>query len=181
VLECGRRFRDEDFAETTWDLRNYLWAPALGLRGILRLSPFKDVFVASGSGVGGGSVVYANTLYRAAPEFFANPQWAALDDWATTLQPHYDTATRMLGVQQVPFESDGQKLLQEVGKAFGAEKTFTRTPCAVFFASPRRCRTPTGGEGWRAPVARGAVCMVGCRVGARTRWSEPCGSRRSAA
>ena len=114
VLECGRRFRDEDYAKSTWDVRNFLWAPALGLRGILRMTPFKDVFIASGSAVGGGSVVYANTLYRAAPEFFANPQWAALDDWASTLRPHYDTVTRMLGVQQVPFESDGQKLLREV-------------------------------------------------------------------
>ena len=107
VLEAGRRFRDEDYAKTTWDLRNFLWAPALGLRGIFRLTPFKDVFIASGTAVGGGSVVYANTLYRAAPAFFANPQWAALGDWAATLKPHYDTASRMLGVQQVPFESDG--------------------------------------------------------------------------
>ena len=72
VLEAGRRFADEEFAESTWQLSRYLWAPIVGLRGILRLTPFKDIFIASGAGVGGGSVVYANTHYRAKPEFFKN-------------------------------------------------------------------------------------------------------------
>lgn len=170
IMECGRRFRDQDYAKTTWDLRNFYWAPYLGLRGILRMTPFKDVFIASGSAVGGGSVVYANTLYRAAPAFFANPQWAALDDWASTLKPHYDTATRMLGIQQVPFESDGQKLLREVGKAFNAEHTFTRTPCGVFFGEPATTVADPyfGGSGpERTGCTRCGACMVGCRVGAK--------------
>ncbi|MET0917473.1 MAG: NAD(P)-binding protein, partial [Burkholderiales bacterium] len=85
VLERGRRYRDEDFAKSSWNLRRYIWAPILGLRGVFRLTPFKDVFIASGSGVGGGSLVYANTLYRAAPEFFTHPQWAGLEDWAAAL------------------------------------------------------------------------------------------------
>jgi cholesterol oxidase len=169
VLEAGRRFRDEDHAKTTWDLRNFLWAPALGLRGIFRLTPFKDVFIASGTAVGGGSVVYANTLYRAAPSFFVNPQWAALGDWAATLKPHYDTASRMLGVQQVPFESDSQKLLLQLGQAFGVADTFTRTPCGVFFGEPE-VTVPDpyfGGEGpARTGCNRCGACMVGCRVGA---------------
>ena len=95
IVERGRRYRDEDFAESSWNLKRFLWAPALGLRGIFRMSVFKDVFIASGSAVGGGSVVYACTLYRAAPEFFVNPQWAGLEDWAAALKPHYDTAERM--------------------------------------------------------------------------------------
>jgi cholesterol oxidase len=170
VLECGRRFRDEDYAKSTWNLRRFLWAPALGLRGILRMTPFKDVFIVSGSAVGGGSTVYANTLYRAAPEFFANPQWAALDDWANTLSPHYDAATRMLGVQQVPFDSDNQKLLREVGKAFGVEHTFTRTPCGVFFGeSGKTVPDPyfDGSGPSRTGCTRCGACMVGCRVGAK--------------
>jgi choline dehydrogenase-like flavoprotein len=126
VLEAGRRYRDQDFAKTTWDLKRFLWAPAVGLRGIFRLTPFKDVFIASGAAVGGGSVVYANTLYRASPEFFTNPQWRALKDWSSTLAPHYDTAERMLGVKEVPRDSDGQRLLREVGRHFGVEDTFRR-------------------------------------------------------
>ena len=74
VLECGRRFEDEDFASSAWRMRRYFWMPRLGLRGIFRLTVFKDVFIASGNGVGGGSLGYANTLYRARPAFFDDPQ-----------------------------------------------------------------------------------------------------------
>jgi cholesterol oxidase len=170
VLEAGRRFRDEDFARTTWDARNFNWLPALGLRGILRLTPFKDVLIASGVGVGGGSLVYANTLYRAAPAFYTNAQWAGLEDWAAVLKPHYDTAEHMLGVQQVPRGSKGQDLLKEVGRHFGVEDSFTRTPCGVFFGKPGEPSPDPyfGGEG---PERTGCIfcgeCMQGCRVGAK--------------
>ena len=170
VLESGRRYRDEDYAASAWQLRRFLWAPVLGLRGVLRISPFKDILIGSGAGVGGGSLVYANTLYRAAPAFFTNPQWAGLEDWAAVLAPHYDTAERMLGVRQVPFDSDNQRLLKELGAAFGAEHTFTRTPCGVFFGEPGR-QVPDpyfGGEGpERTGCKRCGACMVGCRVGAK--------------
>jgi cholesterol oxidase len=170
VLERGRRFRDQDFAATTWNLRDWLWAPALGLRGIFRLTPFKDIFIASGAGVGGGSLVYANTLYRAAPRFFEHPQWHGLADWATELAPHYAIAEKMLGVRQVPFESDGQRLLQEVGAAFGVSDTYRPTPCGVFFGEPGQ-EVPDpyfGGEGpARTGCTRCGACMVGCRVGAK--------------
>jgi cholesterol oxidase len=170
VLEAGRRYRDEDYAKTTWDLKRWLWAPALGLRGIFRMTPFKDVFIASGAGVGGGSIVYANTLYRASPEFFVNPQWVELGDWAAALAPHYDTAEKMLGVQMVPHDSDGQQLLRDVGKHFGAEETFHRTPVGVFFGKPGTTVPDPyfGGEGPdRSGCTRCGACMVGCREGAK--------------
>jgi cholesterol oxidase len=170
VLEAGRRFRDEDFAKSTWDARRFLWAPSLGLKGILRLTPFKDIFIASGAAVGGGSIVYANTLYRAKPAFFVNPQWEGLADWADALQPHYDTAERMLGVNVVPRESDGQKLLAEMGAAFGVADTFRRTPVGVYFGKPG-VDTPDPFFGGEGPVRRGCTfcgaCMVGCREGAK--------------
>ena len=53
VIETGRRFEDKDFAKTAWNLRRYFWLPKFGLRGILRLSMFKDLNVVSGCGVGG--------------------------------------------------------------------------------------------------------------------------------
>jgi len=170
VLEAGRRFRDEDFAQSTWDVRRFLWAPAFGMKGILRLTPFKDIFIASGAAVGGGSIVYANTLYRAKPAFFSNPQWQGLEDWSQVLGSHYDTAERMLGVNVVPRESDGQRLLARMGEAFGVAESFRRTPVGVYFGKPG---SPTpdpyfGGEG---PERRGCTfcgaCMVGCREGAK--------------
>jgi len=170
VLEAGRRFRDEDFAKTTWDAKNFNWIPALGMLGILRLTPFKDIFIASGAGVGGGSLVYANTLYRAAPEFYRNPQWADMADWESALKPHYDTAEYMLGVQTVPRGSVGQDLLKEVGRHFGVEDTFRRTPCGVFFGKAGEVVPDPyfGGEG---PERTGCIfcgeCMQGCSVGAK--------------
>jgi cholesterol oxidase len=170
VLECGRRYRDEDYAATTWDLRRFLWAPALGLHGIMRLTAFKDIFIASGSAVGGGSAVYACTLYRANPQFFRNPQWADLYDWAQKLRPHYDTAERMLGVSKVSFESAGQKLAKEVATHFGVADTFTPTPVGIYFGEPGKTVPDPyfGGAGpARAGCTRCGACVVGCRVGAK--------------
>jgi cholesterol oxidase len=170
VLEAGRRFNDEDFAKTTWDSKNFNWLPKLKQLGILSLEPFKDVFIARGMGVGGGSLVYANTLYRAAPRFYANPQWADLEDWESLLAPHYDIAEKMLGVKTVPKGSVGQELLKEVGCHFGAEDTFRRTPCGVFFGPEGETVSDPyfGGEG---PDRTGCIfcgeCMQGCRIGAK--------------
>jgi cholesterol oxidase len=170
VLESGRRFEDRDFAASTWNLRRYMWMPFLGLRGILRLTPFKDTFIGSGAGVGGGSLVYANTLYRASPPFFENPQWSDLADWDAELGPHYDTAERMLGVNVVPFESPGDSLLQDIAEHFGTGDTFRRTPVGVFFGEPDVTIADPyfGGEGpERTGCTRCGACMVGCRVGAK--------------
>lgn len=170
VLETGRRWHDIDFVRSGWNLRRMFWAPRLGLVGPLRVSMFKDIFIASGAGVGGGSLVYANTLYRAKPEFFAHPQWSGLGDWQHALDPHYATAERMLGVRTVPWDSDGQQLLRRMGEAFGVAHSFTRTPCAVYFG-PAGVRTPDpyfGGSGpERTGCTRCGHCTSGCAVGAK--------------
>lgn len=170
VLEAGRRWRDEEFNRTGWNLRRMFWAPALGLVGPTRISIFKDIFIASGAGVGGGSLVYANTLYRAKPSFFAHPQWAGLNDWGALLQPHYAQAERMLGVQTVPWDSDGQQLLRKVATHFSVQDSFTRTPCGVFFGEPGVSVADPYFDG-TGPARTGCVrcgsCTMGCDVGAK--------------
>jgi cholesterol oxidase len=170
VLECGRRFRDEDFPKSTWDVRRYFWAPRLGLRGIFRLSPFKDVSVVSGSGVGGGSLGYANTLYVPPAPFFQDPQWADLEDWEQTLAPHYEEAQRMLGVVVHEHDDPADQLLREYGEEIGVGDTYRKTPVGVYLDNPGETVPDPffGGEG---PERTGCMqcgrCMVGCPHGAK--------------
>jgi cholesterol oxidase len=171
VLECGSRFEDADFADSTLrHPRRYFWAPRLGMRGVLRMTFFKDVFVVSGSGVGGGSLGYANTLYRARPAFFEDPQWGDLADWESELSVHYDTAERMLGVTEYEGIGPADKLLQEYGEEIGVGGTFTNTRVGVFFGEPGEDVPDPyfGGEGpARTGCMRCGSCMVGCRHGAK--------------
>ncbi|MGZ6679468.1 MAG: FAD-dependent oxidoreductase [Solirubrobacteraceae bacterium] len=171
VLECGWRYRDEDFAETTWELARYYWMPKLGLKGIFRLTIFKDSFVASGCGVGGGSLGYANTLYRARPAFFGDRQWAELGDWEAELGPHSDEAERMLGVTTYDEESEADLLLKEYAEARGFGDTYAHTRVGVVLGDEpgRTVADPYfGGEGpERATCIRCGSCMVGCRHNAK--------------
>jgi cholesterol oxidase len=170
VLECGKRFRDEDFPKSTWDLRRYFWAPRIGLKGIFRLTQFRDVAVVSGCGVGGGSLGYANTLYVPPSEFFQDPQWSDLEDWEKTLAPHYAEAQRMLGVVQVEQDDPADQLLRELGEYLGVGDTYQKTPVGVYQENPGKTVPDPffGGEG---PDRTGCLqcgrCMVGCPHGAK--------------
>jgi cholesterol oxidase len=170
VLECGKRFRDEDFPKSTWDLRRYFWAPRLGLKGIFRLTQFRDVAVVSGCGVGGGSLGYANTLYVPGTEFFQDPQWSDLEDWERTLAPHYAEAQRMLGVAEVEQDDPADQLLRELGEHLGVGETYRKTPVGVYQENPGETVPDPyfGGEG---PDRTGCLqcgrCMVGCPHGAK--------------
>src|SRR5687767_4959017 len=171
VIESGRRFADDELPTSTWNLRRYFFAPRLGMRGILRLSVFKDVTIASGAGVGGGSLGYANTLYRAPRPFYDDPQWAGLEpDWGAALAPFYDEAERMLGVTDVIADDPADQMLREYGREIGADRTYAKTRVGVYFGEPGvTVEDPFfGGEG---PARTGCTacgrCMVGCPVGAK--------------
>ncbi|HEV3283709.1 MAG TPA: GMC family oxidoreductase [Solirubrobacteraceae bacterium] len=170
VLECGRRFADNEFPSSTADLRRYFWNPRLGMKGIFRLTTFKDVAVVSGCGVGGGSLGFANTLYVPPRAFFEDRQWAGLQDWEEALAPHYAEAQRMLGVVQNPFDDPADQLLRELGEELGVGDTYKKTPVGVFFGEPGQTVADPyfGGEG---PDRTGCLlcgrCMVGCVHGAK--------------
>lgn len=171
VLECGRRFRDEDFATSTWSLRRYFWAPRVGMRGIMRLSTFKDLSVVSGCGVGGGSLGYANTLYVPPPQFFQDEQWRELADWERELTPHYAEAQRMLGVVETPTDDPADQLLKELGEQLGVGETYRKTPVGVYFGDGPGVTSPDPFFGGEGPERTGCVacgrCMVGCPHGAK--------------
>ena len=170
VIEAGRRFEDPDFPKTSWRLRRFLFFPRLGLNGIQRIHALKDVLILAGAGVGGGSLVYANTLYRPPDSYFKDPQWAGITDWKTELDPWYDQATRMLGVAQNPFQSPSDEAMLDVAREMGVEKSFRLAPLGIHFGrSGEEIADPYfGGKG---PSRRGCThcgeCMTGCRHNAK--------------
>ncbi|MFL6120672.1 FAD-dependent oxidoreductase [Actinophytocola sp.] len=170
VVEAGRRFADDEFARTSWDLRRYLWAPLLGCFGIQRIHLLKDVMVLAGSGVGGGSLVYANTLYRPLKQFYADRQWAHITDWEAELAPHYDQASRMFGVVENPTVTPSDEVMQKVAAEMGVADSFHPTPVGVFFGMPGTT-VPDPFFGGVGPARTGCTecgaCMTGCRVGAK--------------
>ncbi|HET9517190.1 MAG TPA: GMC family oxidoreductase [Actinoplanes sp.] len=172
VLEAGRRFADHEFPRTSWQLRDYLFAPGIGCTGIQRITPLRDVLVLSGAGVGGGSLVYANTLYEPPESFFCDPRWAHITDWRAELAPHYDQASRMLGVVENPCRTEADRLLCEVSAELGVEATFRPSRVGVHFG-PDDEDPFFGGAGPRRNgcTACGA-CMTGCRHNAKNTLSK---------
>jgi cholesterol oxidase len=170
VLEAGRRFDETSLPKTSWRLRSFLWAPRLGLFGIQRISLLKNVMVLSGAGVGGGSLVYANTLYDPFPAFFSDKRWSDITDWRAELAPFYDQAKRMLGVVKNPTMTPADEVMLSVAEEMGVAETFVPTPVGVFFGEPGvEVADPYfGGAG---PARTGCIecgeCMTGCRHGAK--------------
>jgi cholesterol oxidase len=173
VIEAGRRFTDETLPTTSWDLRKFFWAPRLGWMGIQKITPLNDVMVLSGAGVGGGSLVYANTLYTPLDDFFADPQWAQITDWKAELSPYYDQATRMLGVTDNPTMTPSDIEMKAVADEMGVGHTFHVTPVGVFFGAEPGKTVPDPYFGGAGPDRTGCIqcgnCMVGCRFGAKNR------------
>ncbi|MEY9876737.1 cholesterol oxidase [Streptacidiphilus sp. MAP12-33] len=181
VLEAGRRFTPETLPRDSWDLRNYLWAPALGCYGIQRIHLLGNVMVLAGAGVGGGSLNYANTLYVPPTAFFEDRQWAGITDWEQELAPCYAQAQRMLGVRTNPTVTEADEYLRATAESMGVGRSFRLTPVGVFFGDGQdadgRCKAAPGGAvadpyfGGAGPERRACTecgeCMTGCRHGAK--------------
>ena len=177
VAEAGRRFEDDDFPKTSWRLNRYVWAPKLKLFGLQRVHMLRDVMILAGAGVGGGSLNYANTLYKPPAPFFNDTQWAHITDWDDELSPFYDQGRRMLGVVTNPTHTNSDDVIRDIAADMGAEDTFVYTPVGVFFGAK------AGGEGQpgetvsdpyfggvgpdRTACIECGECMTGCRHGAK--------------
>jgi cholesterol oxidase len=168
MLEKGKRFGPEDFAKSNWQLKRWLWWPSLGLRGIFQMSFFPHLTVLSGVGVGGGSLVYANTLPVPKDDFFTASSWGHLAQWHEELEPHYRTARKMLGATENPLRTYPDQVLSDIGKDLGKEHH--PTTVAVYFGEPG-VTVPDPYFGGEGPPRTGCIscggCMVGCRYGAK--------------
>ncbi|MEV7785940.1 GMC family oxidoreductase [Streptomyces sp. NPDC088106] len=186
VLEAGRRFTRETLPKNSWDLKNYLWAPKLGMYGIQRIHLLGNVMVLAGAGVGGGSLNYANTLYVPPKPFFDDPQWGHITDWQDELKPYYDQARRMLGVRLNPTMTPSDVHLKAAAERMGVGDSFHMAPVGVFFgdgedadgskkAKPGQ-EVPDPYFGGAGPSRRACAecgeCMTGCRHGAKNTLNE---------
>lgn len=171
VLEAGRRFEDKDFPKTSWRLRKFLFAPVLGFYGIQRIHALPDVLILAGAGVGGGSLVYANTLYQPDDKYFNDPQWKFITDWKSELTPYYDLARRMLGVELNPYFSPSDQAMKEVAEEMGVGHTFTLAPLGIHFGKGEGIESADPYFGGVGPVRTGCTncgsCMTGCRHNAK--------------
>jgi cholesterol oxidase len=176
VLEAGRRFADSEFPRTSWDVRRFLWVPKLGCTGIQRIHLLRDVVVLAGAGVGGGSLNYANTLYRPQSDnFYSDPQWAHITDWRSELAPFYDQATRMLGVVANPTLTPSDREMQRLAEELGVGDTFRAAPVGVYFGPAGRKEPGVAVDdpyfGGTGPRRHGCLelgeCMTGCRHNAK--------------
>jgi cholesterol oxidase len=186
VLEAGRRFTRETLPRNSWDLKNYLWAPKLGMFGIQRIHLLGNVMVLAGAGVGGGSLNYANTLYVPPKPFFEDPQWRDITDWQEELGPYYDQARRMLGVRLNPTMTPSDVHLKAAAERMGVGDTFHMAPVGVFFGDGEdaggRSKAAPGQQvedpyfGGAGPARKACIecgeCMTGCRHGAKNTLNE---------
>ncbi len=170
VLEKGKEFKSDDFPKTNWNLKRWLWMPQLGFKGIMRMSFYKHIGILSGAGVGGGSLVYANTLPRPKSTFFNSGSWAGLLDWENELEPFYSTAEKMLGVARNPKQFDSDIIIKSVAEKSGASSKFEPTNVGVFFGEPEKFVADPyfGGQGPdRSGCTHCGGCMTGCRFDAK--------------
>ena len=171
VIEAGKRFGADDFPKTSFEVRNYLFAPAVGCYGIQRIDALANAIILSGAGVGGGSLVYGNTLYDPLPAFYQDPAWAHLTDWADELAPYYALAKRMLGATTNPMHTPSDDVMHRVATRLGVEDTFHPTEVAVLFGDEPG--TPVDdpffdGAGPARTTCNGCgACFTGCRYGAK--------------
>lgn len=170
MIEKGQRLSAPDFPKSNWNIKRWFWMPTLGCRGIFKMTFLRHVTVLSGVGVGGGSLVYANTLPTPKDDFFGADSWKDLADWKRELAPHYETALRMLGATENPNTTYADEVIQRVGEEIGRGEHFEPARVAVYFGKPDIAVPDPFFDG-KGPDRTGCNqcggCMTGCRYGAK--------------
>lgn len=165
VIEKGKRFEAKDFPKNNWQLRKWFWMPSLKFFGIQKLSLFRHMTILSGVGVGGGSLVYANTLPKPKKAFYNHGSWAGLADWESELAPHYETARTMLGAAVNPKLTAPDLALKELAEKMGKLSDFEATKVSVFFGEGGKQVADPFFDG-KGPDRKGCIhcgaCMTGC-------------------
>ena len=166
VIEKGKWYHTQDFPKNNWNFRKWLWLPSMRLFGIMKLTYFRHIAILSGVGVGGGSLVYANTLPKPKSGFFNHGSWASLADWEKELDPYYDVAMFMLGAVKNPYMGPADRALKAVAEKAGKGHDFDATRVAVLFGDKPDQVIPDPFFGGKGPERKTCnycgQCMTGC-------------------
>ncbi len=170
VIERGRRYRTQDYPQSNWNIWKFLWLPVLRCFGFWEMTFLPGILILHGSGVGGGSLVYAGVLMEPHDEFFSASTWSHLGDWKTILKPHYQTARKMLGAEENPRLWLADHLLKEIAGDLGRQETFRPTEVGIYFGEEGIAHPDPYFNG-AGPGRIGCIhcggCMVGCRYEAK--------------
>jgi len=174
VLERGRRFPDEDFAKTTWNLRRYLWAPGARLPGgSCRSAPSATCSYCTALAWAAAAWV-TPTCWCSPARTPSNPRPGTTGGVGQVLRPFYVEAQRMLGVTVNPFVGPADETLRKISADLGQGHTFHSVPVGTFFGKAgeegEEVSDPYfGGAG---PARRGCKLCGGCMVGCRHQRQE---------
>jgi cholesterol oxidase len=170
VLEKGKRWAPDDFPTSNWNLRRGFWFPWVGCYGTWGLHLLRESLILHGVGVGGGSLVYANTLFEPPDTVWNDPQWRALEDWRSIMPAHYRTARRMLGAATNRTLGEPDHALRRAAERRGLGDRFKPTDVSIYFGDPD-VTVPDPYFDGAGPERTGCTfcgnCMVGCRPGAK--------------
>jgi len=113
LLERGKPFPPNSFPRSPLGMKTQFWDPSEGLHGMFNMWSFDNIDAICASGLGGGSLIYANVLLRKDEDWFVREEpghgsWRdGYEYWPVTraeLDPHYDRVERMMNVQKYPLD-----------------------------------------------------------------------------
>jgi cholesterol oxidase len=185
VLERGRAYPPHSFPRSPRRLRQNVWDPSAGLYGLFNFWTFRHLEAVISSGLGGGSLIYANVLLRKDERWFVHeaPGRPGYEHWPVRyrdLEPHYEAVERMLGGQAYPFaappydRTPRTRAFQAAAERLGLEWRLPKL--AVTFANPGQPPVPGEPIQEAVPSLHGRVrhtcclcgeCVLGCNTGSK--------------
>jgi cholesterol oxidase len=184
VLERGKAFPPGSYPRSPAGLANNFWDPNDGKYGMFNLWSFRGLEALVASGLGGGSLIYANVLIRKDERWFVNDlQNGGYESWALTrkdLDPYYDRAEAMMGVQKYPFDVEPYastpktKAMRDAARRLNLD--WMLPPLAVTFGNPGETPTPGVPVKEQIPNLHNKArvtcqlcgeCDVGCNYGSK--------------
>lgn len=183
VMERGRPYPPGSFARTPAEMGRNFWDPSEGLYGLFDAWTFRGLEGLVSSGLGGGSLIYANVLLRKDEKWFVHESplpGGGYENWPISraqLDPHYDVVEKMLSGTVYPYQ-DTPKTMAVEAAAVRIGMPAVRPPLAVTFARPgeepaRNLELPPAPYGSVHPGSRRVTCTlcgecdIGCNTGAK--------------